>query len=130
MAPENVDVIRAAHAAYTRGDIDSFLTLVQPDVEFKSLIVEADTAGTYRGHDGLRGWFEAINNAFDDPGSRLEDARDLGDDRVLAKVVAYGTAGGVRVEQTMWQGVILREGRIQSWTFCRSEAEALEAIGL
>ena len=41
-----------------------------------------------------------------------------------------GTLGGVPVEQTMWQAVELRDGKVCWWAFFRSEPEAREAAGL
>jgi ketosteroid isomerase-like protein len=51
MSEENVAVLRKGYAAVNRGDIDGFLADVHPDVEFTSLIAEAE-GETFRGHDG------------------------------------------------------------------------------
>ena len=37
MSNENVEVIRAAYASYARGDLDSVLELVDPDLEWTYL---------------------------------------------------------------------------------------------
>jgi len=36
----------------------------------------------------------------------------------------------VRLEQDFWQAARVRDGKIAWWKFCRTEAEALEAVGL
>lgn len=41
-----------------------------------------------------------------------------------------GLLSGVPVEQTMWQAVRLRDGKLSWWSSFRTEAEALEAAGL
>ena len=49
MSEENLTVLRKGYAAVNRGDIDGFLATVHPDVEFTSLIAEAEArppAGT------------------------------------------------------------------------------------
>jgi ketosteroid isomerase-like protein len=52
MSQENVEVVRSAHAAFARGDLDQFLAVIHPDIEFTSLIVEAEAGGAFRGHEG------------------------------------------------------------------------------
>jgi hypothetical protein len=37
---------------------------------------------------------------------------------------------GVPLEQTMWQAVDVRDGKVRWWALYRSESEALEAAGL
>jgi len=37
---------------------------------------------------------------------------------------------GVPVEQTMWQAVKLRDGKLTWWASFRTESEALAAVGL
>jgi hypothetical protein len=41
-----------------------------------------------------------------------------------------GTLGGVPVNLTMWLAARLRERRVSWWSFFRTEAEALQALGL
>ena len=49
MSQENVNVVRSAHAALARGDLDGFLSLLDPEIEFTSLIVEAEAAAHFEG---------------------------------------------------------------------------------
>jgi hypothetical protein len=51
-------------------------------------------------------------------------------DRAVSHIRMAGTQSGVPVEQTMWQAVKLREGKLSWWASYRTEAEALEAVGL
>lgn len=103
---------------------------MHPDVEFRSLIAEAD-AETYRGHDGVRRWWETVKGAFDDVHWQYEDAviAPTGNHGVL-RVRISGSIRGVPVEQTMWQAVEMRDSRAIWWRFFRSEADALAAAGL
>ena len=129
MSQENVEVAKAALAAVSRGDLDAFLALVDPEVRFNSLITEADEA-IYRGHDGVRRWFETVTQTFGEFRTDPEVIRDAGDNGVLAKLVLRGTAQGGKVSQIVWQTVAFRDGRVSGWTIHRNEAEALKAAGL
>ena len=42
MSQENVELIQGAHAAVNGRDLDALLGLVHPEVEFQSLIAEAE----------------------------------------------------------------------------------------
>jgi ketosteroid isomerase-like protein len=59
MSEENVATLRGGYAAVNRGDIDGLLAAIHPDVEFKSLIAEAE-GETFRGHDGVRRWWNEV----------------------------------------------------------------------
>ena len=128
MSRENVETLREAAAAVTRGDLDGFIACVHPDVEFTSLIAEAE-AETFCGHDGVRRWWEEVVLPLGGLHAELDEVRDLGD-TVLARVVATYRPGGVEVRQTIWHVARYRDGLATWWKFCRTEGEALEAAGL
>ena len=118
----------AAFGALNSGDLDTFLALTAEDVEFTSMVAEAEGT-TFCGHDGVRAWWETVRGAFGDVRWELFDVRGSGDRGVLHFRMT-GTLGGVPVEQTMWQGTLLRDGKAIWWAFFRDEREALEAMGL
>jgi ketosteroid isomerase-like protein len=49
---------------------------------------------------------------------------------VAFHVTATAARSGVSIDQTYWQAARLRSGKIVSFGFFRSEADALEAFGL
>jgi ketosteroid isomerase-like protein len=134
MSQENVegpdldDLGRAALEALNRDDLDGFLELVHPEAEFTSMIAEAE-GETFRGHEGVRRWWDAVRGAFAEVSWNLDEIRTH-DDRGVAKIRIKGTLSGVEVSQTMWQAVVVRDGKAVWWGFFRAEAEALEAVGL
>jgi ketosteroid isomerase-like protein len=130
MSQENVEVVRSAHAAFARGDLEQFLGLVHPDIEFTSLIVEAETGGAFRGHEGVMRWLAAVSGAFGDFHAEVESVQPLGPERVVAKLRMSGLTEGVEVTQTMWQAAIVRGGKLVWWAIVRTEQQALEAVGL
>ena len=118
----------AAFGAINSGDLESLVALTTEDVEFTSMVAEAEGT-TFRGHDGVREWWKTVRGTFDAVRWELLDIRGTGD-RGVAHFRMAGTLGSVPVEQTMWQTVKLRDGKVFWYAFFRTEAEALEAVGL
>ena len=90
----------------------------------------AEAEGTvFRGHDGVRAWWDTVRGAFEDIHWEPLDFRASGD-RAVAHFRMSGTLGSVPVEQEMWQAVRQRDGKVIWWAFFRNEREAIEAAGL
>ena len=53
MSQETADLARATHEAVNGRDLDALLALVHPEVEFRSLVAEAE-GRDYHGHAGVR----------------------------------------------------------------------------
>jgi ketosteroid isomerase-like protein len=128
---ENVELLHRGYDAFHRRDLDAFLTLCDPDVEFISYWLQVEGGGSYRGHDGVRDWWERLLDVYPDFTAEVEDVRDLGD-RTIARVWfhGHGVASDVPIGQTMWQVAEFRHGQIIGWRFVSDEADALEAAGL
>lgn len=133
MPQETADIRVIAEAAFealNSGDLDAFLALTHEEVEFTSLVAEAEGT-TFRGHAGVRTWWDTVRGAFEAPRWEVLDLRLSGTrDEGIAKFRLEGTLGGVEIAQVMWQTGRLREGKLGWWAFFRSEHEALEALGL
>jgi ketosteroid isomerase-like protein len=127
VSEENVKVMQDCYAAITSDDLDAFLRLAHPEIEFRSLIAEAE-GRAFRGHDGVREWWESVIRAFETKPNpeRIEGFRDRG----ITRLALAGRAAGVEVPQRMWMAWRVRDGLLVWWTTFRTEAEALEAVGL
>ena len=91
-------------------------------MEFTTLIAEAE-GRSYRGHDGVREWWDAVHTSLGGITYELVSFEDMGD-RVLSELVVSGEVEGVAVTQRMWQAGRIEGGRALWWKTCRSEAEA------
>ena len=127
MPGDNAGTVRSSYDAFHRRDLDEFLTYHDSDVEFKSLVLEVE--GVYRGHDGLRAWWENVVDVFPNWMPQIEDAREAGD-RVLLRVRLEGhaTGTGIDLDRHAWNVVEVHDGRITSSAFFRTEEEALQAM--
>ena len=131
MWQENLELSALAETAFgalNSGDLDGFMAVAAEDVEFTSMIAEVEGT-TFRGHDGIRAWWETVVAAFGEVRWEVLDVRGPGD-RAIAHIRMDGTLGGIPLNLRMWLAARLREGRVTSWSWYRTEQEALEALGL
>jgi len=126
--PDLASLARRAGDAVSRGDLEAFLEMVDPEVEFTSMIAEME-GETYRGHDGVRRWWAAVREAFEEGVWDYQDIRGEGE-LAVARLRIEGRLRGIEVAQTMWQAFRVRDGLALWWGFYRTEEEALEAVGL
>jgi ketosteroid isomerase-like protein len=125
MSDELREIAETAIDALNRGDLDGYLSVIDEDVEFTSMIAEMEGV-TYRGHDGVRHWWDTVRGSFQDVQWELLDVSECGNGAV-AQIRATGTLGGAGVDQTVWQASTFRDGKLTWWRFFRSEAEARAA---
>jgi ketosteroid isomerase-like protein len=128
MSQETVEVAYRAYAAFNRRDLDAVLALTDPDVEVVPRL--AGLEGSYRGHSGVRRWWQNLLDAWPDYKVEVLELRDLGE-VTLAKVNVGGHAAdsGIPVSQTSWHVCRWRHRRIVWLGVFTIEAEALEAAG-
>ena len=126
VGPELRTIAATAFRALNSGDLEAYLSVIAEDVEFTSMIAEMEGV-TFRGHQGVRDWWETVRGAFQDVQWELLELRECGPGAV-AQLRATGALGGAEVDQTVWQAATFRDGKLTWWEFFRSEQEAREAI--
>jgi ketosteroid isomerase-like protein len=128
---ENVEALRRGFNAMNVGDMSSILAFVDP--AFEAVIPAALSAepDTYRGHDGVRRYFESFQDAMGEIRFEADRIWDAGDRVVVAlRLTAKGKKTGIPVEQELGQVWTIREGkavRVESYV---ALSEALECVGL
>lgn len=120
--------MKRALDALNRADLDAFLEITDDEVEFNSLIAEADNR-TFHGHEGVRDWWETVQEAFGGLTYTAEEMREPSDleDVIVVKLRVAGEVSGVKVEQVMWQAARRRGDKAVWWQIGRSEDEVVEA---
>ena len=131
MSRENVELMQAMLTAYNERGVEAMLPYIDPEFEVTvppSLSVEPDT---YRGHDGMRHYFESFADVMDEVRFEAEAFFDAGD-KVVAetRLVTRGRETGLQVEQTVVQVWTVRGGRAVRAEVYPTRAEALRAVGL
>ena len=127
MSNEDVETAKTAWAALQRRDLEGFLEWVDPEVEFNSLVAEAEGA-IYHGHEGVREWWQKMASALGGLSYELVEFKDAGEGKVIIKLVASANVSDVNVAQTMWQALHIRDRRSIWWGIFRTEQEALHAL--
>jgi len=130
MSQENIETVYRALDAMRRGDREAFVREMHPEVEGRAYIMEAEGV-VYRGHPGMRRFFDEAFSVFPDWNPEVVRATEYGD-TVFAEVktAGRGARSGVALEQTAWQVVKFRDGRVCWWRGYGNRADALEAAGL
>jgi uncharacterized protein len=130
MSEKNVETVRLAYERLNRGDIDGVVELCDDDVliDMTERVFNPDT---YRGHDGIRRFYEGVKDAWESYRWNVEETRVAGDS-VVAMLHCQGQSreGGPEVDWRvawLWK---LRRGRPVFVRFYRHRADALEAAGL
>jgi ketosteroid isomerase-like protein len=132
MSSENLEAVRRGFEALDRGGVEAFLDFIDPQFETTTppdLTVEP---ATYRGHAGLRHYFESFYEIMDDVRFEPEEFIDAAGDRVVVPVrlVVRGRGTGIEAEQRLAFVWTLRDGKGLRLESYRTKAEALEAAGL
>ena len=129
MSQENVELVYRAVDALNRRDLDAFLALMDDDVEAAPQLAAVE--GGYHGLDGVRRWWENLHDGFPDFTIEVVEVRDLGDLTVTAAHArGHGAGSDTPFEQTLWISAEARHEKVVRWSTHRTEAEALEAVGL
>jgi ketosteroid isomerase-like protein len=71
-------MFRRAHDAFNRGDREAFVAIWHEQCEYRPA-VESDlqgSEGVYRGHDGIRRWWNTIHADLSELKTRIEQVHD------------------------------------------------------
>jgi uncharacterized protein len=130
MSQAEIETLRALYAAISRGDWDTVLDNYGPDFEFITPD-QNPIAGTYRGAEAVRGFFDELWAAFDEvtlePGLFLE-----ADDGFVVSLhmTLSPSNSSAKVEQRITHLWTMRNGKPVRCKVFLSREEALEAAGL
>ena len=129
MSQENVEAVRRSYEAYERGDMESALAALDPEIE----VYDHDIPDSreYRGLEGVLRWQADWEASWASWRWEPEEFIDAGD-RVVAvlRVHAIGRGSGIDVERLDGAVFTLRAGKCIRFDYYGSKAQALEAVGL
>jgi ketosteroid isomerase-like protein len=130
MSQENVEIVRAMNESWNRGEAESALARIDPEIE----VHVADGGlfdGSYHGHAGLRKLLTGFWGLFKEFRTEVEEYLPAGD-KVVVSVHHHGRGiqSGVEVDMRHWQVWTLREGKACRWQIFSSKQAAFEVAGL
>ena len=130
MSQENVEIVRRGFEAWKSRDLSELPDVTHPDfvLDLSRNVFNPDL---YRGVDGIRLFFERVDEMWDELEVSPEEIIDA-EDRVVVATRLKGTGrDGVQVEMLVFQVWEFREGKVVRLTGgFRDRAEALKAAGL
>jgi ketosteroid isomerase-like protein len=129
MSEENVEIVRRAITAINERDVEAYLALCNSDFELINQF--APIEGSYRGEQGIRSFFEAINEGTARLEMEVERLRPLDDNRVLGYLtLRMESERGYQQTQALTNLYELEGGKLSRVRVFSDRAEALEAAGL
>jgi ketosteroid isomerase-like protein len=132
MSQENVEarkldmgLIREIYDHWNRGEVEATLAHVHPDIEWHTRWL--GTPEVYRGHDGLRAFFAAIAEAWDDLRVEPERFVPVSDNRavVIERLIGRGRGSGIEVDMHVYEAVTASDGLVLKRDVFYSLDEAL-----
>ena len=126
MSGENVEVVREAWDAYSRGDYDRIAGFHDPHI----VVVTLEDGAVY-GNDAVLANYERWDEAWEEAETTLEEVLGHGDRVfVAARFHARGRASGVEVETRLYEVFTVRDGKVLRIDEYATRDDALEAAGL
>jgi ketosteroid isomerase-like protein len=129
MASSNLEIIERGFEAFNEGGVEGILPYVHPDFEATTPPELASEPDTYRGHDGIRRWFDSFEEVMDEIRWDARGFREV-DGRVLVEFTlrARGKTTGLDFGQDAVMVWELRNGRAIRVSLYPTLDEALAAV--
>jgi uncharacterized protein len=128
MGGSDREIVRQAFDAFGRDDIDAVLELCAPDVVIRD---PQRTGTTFRGHEGLRRFFEEWMENWEEYRSEPVELTEV-DDAILVRAhqSGKGRLSGIEIDQDLFVLLRLRDGKFVEYGIYADRGEALASIGL
>jgi ketosteroid isomerase-like protein len=131
MSREDVDNVRRGFEALGRDGVEALLDFIDPEFETTTSPELSVEPSTYRGHEGLRRYFDSFYEVMEEIRFEPEEFIDAGERVVVPmRLVARGRGTGIEAEQRLAMVWTLREGKAVRLDTYATKAEALAAAGL
>jgi ketosteroid isomerase-like protein len=128
MASDNVEVVRSGIDAFNEQGVEGILPLIHPEFEATTPPELASEPDTYRGHEGVRRYFDSFYEVMDEISWEAHTFQEV-DDRVIVDFTlhARGKTTGIDTELRAVQVWELRDGKAIGLELFPTLEEALEA---
>jgi ketosteroid isomerase-like protein len=129
MSQENVEIVTRCCEAFDRGDYETALNALAPDVEYD--LSHFPDGRVYRGHEGVREAFRIWMGTWEDYRQERRDLIDAGEEVVVPTLEhGRGKGSGVELDRQTVGVWTMRDGKAVRIRFYTTVAEALEAVEL
>ena len=127
MSSENVELVRRGFEALSEGGVEALLPFIHPEFEVTTPANLAAEPDTYRGHEGIRRYFDSFYDAMDEVRFEAREFREAGG-RVIVPttLIARGRTTGIETEQEVVLVWSMRDGQAIRVEVFATLDEALE----
>jgi ketosteroid isomerase-like protein len=136
MSQENVEIVRTLLEGFARRDHERAFDFYDHDIEWDASAagdINADIAGVYYGHDGVRDYWRAWLSAWRDLDFEVQDVLGAGDEVValIRNQHQWGRHSGIQTEMPPYALIFtMRDGKVVRWRSLPDQESALKAVGL
>jgi ketosteroid isomerase-like protein len=109
---ENVEIVQRGFEAFNKGGVEGILPFIHPEFEATTPPNLASEPDTYRGHDGIRHWFDSFDEVMDEIRWDAHGFQEVGE-RVVVEFTlrARGKTTGLDFGQEAVMVWSLRDGK-------------------
>jgi ketosteroid isomerase-like protein len=112
MSSQNMDLVRGGFEALSEGGVEALLPFIHPEFEVTTPANLAAEPDTYRGHDGVRRYFDSFYDAMDEVRFEPQELREAGERVIVAvTLMARGRTTGIETRQEFAMAWSLRDGK-------------------
>jgi ketosteroid isomerase-like protein len=125
----NLEIVERGFEAFNEGGIDGILPFLHPEFEATTPPELATEPQTYRGHDGIRRWFDSFDEVMDEIRWNARDFHEV-DGRVVVEFTlrARGKTTGLDFGQDAVMVWELRDGQAIRLSLYPTLDQALAAV--
>jgi ketosteroid isomerase-like protein len=125
----NLEIVERGFEAFNQGGVEGILPFIHPEFEATTPPDLASEPDTYRGHEGIRRWFDSFDEVMDEIRWDARDFREV-EDRVMVEFTlrARGKTTGLDFGQEAVMVWELRDGKAIRVSLYPTVDEALSAI--
>jgi ketosteroid isomerase-like protein len=128
MSEENAQIVRDAYDLWNRGDLDSFMGLIDEEVVIRA--AEGWPEPVFYGKDSARSFFEGLVESIGHD-SVIEELTGSGSTVVIrVRTGVTGGQSGIETEIRSSQVITLRKGKAVLLEYFWDHQDALDAAGL
>jgi len=129
VSASDVEIVRGGFEAFNERGVEGILPIVDPGFEVTTPPELASEPDTYRGHDGIRRYFDSFYEAMDEIRWDARSFREVGD-RVVVEFTlrARGKSTGLEFGQEAVMVWELRDGKAIGLALYPTLDQALEAL--
>lgn len=129
MSASDIEIVRGGFEAFNERGVEGILPIIDPGFEVTTPPELASEPDTYRGHDGIRRYFDSFYEAMDEIRWDARSFREVGDQVVVEFTLrARGKSSGLEFGQEAVMAWELREGKAIRLALYPTLDDALEAL--